>query len=135
MQKIKAKIILLSSLLVLSIPLAVPVSVSAQYDPNDCIKQGSKLVFPDGTACDPDLTDQGATLTDYLADILNIISIIVGVAAVVMLIVGGFRYVASAGKAESVQGAKNTILYAIIGLVVVALAQVVVQYILKQTLK
>ena len=40
----------------------------------------------------------------------------VGVLSVVMLIFGGFRYVISGGKKESVTNAKNTILYAIIGL-------------------
>lgn len=62
--------------------------------------------------------------------VINILSIIVGVAAVIMIIIGGFRYVTSGGDSASVNGAKNTILYAIIGLVVVALAQFIVRFVL-----
>ena len=47
---------------------------------------------------------------------INIMLFGVGVLSVVMLIFGGFRYVISGGKKESVTNAKNTILYAIIGL-------------------
>jgi len=50
-----------------------------------------------------------------------------------MLIFGGFRYVTSGGKQESVTSAKNTIIYAIIGLVIVALAQIIVQFVLNKT--
>jgi hypothetical protein len=47
-----------------------------------------------------------------------------------MIIVGGLRYVTSGGSDASVTGAKNTILYAVIGLVIVALAQVLVHFVL-----
>ena len=77
--------------------------------------------------------DQTAVFNSLLAKIINIISIIVGVIAVIMIIVGGFRYIASGGKQESVTGAKNTILYALIGLIIVALAQVIVRFVLKKT--
>jgi hypothetical protein len=58
--------------------------------------------------------------------------VIVGVAAVIMIIIGGFRYITSSGDSASVNSAKNTILYAIIGLVIVALAQVIVRFVLNQ---
>jgi hypothetical protein len=69
---------------------------------------------------------------NLLAKIINIISVIVGVVAVIMIIIGGFRYITSGGSPEKVSGAKNTILYGIIGLIIVALAQVVVRFVLKQ---
>jgi hypothetical protein len=50
-----------------------------------------------------------------------------------MIIYAGFRYVTSGGREDAVKGAKNTILYAIIGLVVVALSQIIVHYVLSQT--
>jgi beta-lactamase regulating signal transducer with metallopeptidase domain len=62
--------------------------------------------------------------------IVNLLSVIVGVVAVIMIIVGGLRYVTSGGSDSSVTGAKNTILYAIIGLIIVALAQVLVHFVL-----
>ena len=48
---------------------------------------------------------------------INIMLFGVGVLSVVMLIFGGFRYVISGGKKESVTNAKNTILYAIINFI------------------
>ena len=54
---------------------------------------------------------------------------IVGAVAVIMLIIGGLRYVLSSGNSSSVEGAKNTILYAIIGIVVAALAFAAVTFV------
>jgi hypothetical protein len=47
-----------------------------------------------------------------------------------MIIVGGLKYITSGGDSGNVSGAKNTILYAIVGLVVVALAQIIVRFVL-----
>ena len=47
-----------------------------------------------------------------------------------MIIVGGFKYITSGGNDGNVSTAKNTILYAVIGLVIVALAQIIVRYVL-----
>ncbi len=63
-------------------------------------------------------------------NVINILSVIVGAVSVIMIIVGGFRYVVSNGDSNATAGAKNTILYAIIGLVVVLFAQVIVRFIL-----
>ena len=60
---------------------------------------------------------------------INIISIVVAVIAVIMIIIGGFKYITSNGDSGAVSGAKNTILYAVVGLVVVALAQVIVRFV------
>jgi Type IV secretion system pilin len=76
----------------------------------------------------------GESITDkinkFLRRLINIISAIIGVVAVIMIIFGGFRYVTSGGNDSSVTSAKNTILYAIIGLVIVALAQLLVRFVL-----
>lgn len=75
-----------------------------------------------------------ATANDSLktiaGQIVNVFSIIVGIAAVIMIIVGGFRYITSGGDSNNVSGAKNTLIYAIVGLIVVALAQFIVHYVL-----
>jgi hypothetical protein len=47
-----------------------------------------------------------------------------------MIIVGGLKYILSAGDSGNVTSAKNTIVYAIVGLVIVALAQFVVRFVL-----
>ena len=46
-----------------------------------------------------------------------------------MLIFGGFRYVVSGGKKESVTDAKNTILYAIVGLLLAIFAYAIIQFV------
>ena len=77
-------------------------------------------------------TETGASTTvDSIVGLgVNIISVIVGIAAVIMIILGGFKYITSGGDSSSVQSAKNTILYAIIGLVVVAMAQMITGFVL-----
>ena len=62
--------------------------------------------------------------------IINIFSIVVGAVSVIMIIIGGFRYIISGGDSSGVSGAKNTILYAIVGLVIVIFAQVIIRFIL-----
>lgn len=69
-----------------------------------------------------------------LSDIINIFSIIVGITAVIMIVYAGFRYVTSGGNQESVKSAKQTLIYALIGLVIVALAQVIVKFVLHQAI-
>ena len=70
------------------------------------------------------------SINNLIHTVINILSVIVGVVAVVMIIIGGLRYVTSGGNDTSVTGAKNTILYAVIGLVIVALSQIMVRFIL-----
>jgi hypothetical protein len=47
-----------------------------------------------------------------------------------MIIIGGLKYVTSNGDSNSISSAKNTIIYALIGIVVVAIAQSVVRFVL-----
>ena len=62
--------------------------------------------------------------------IINIFSIVVGAVSVIMIIIGGFRYIISGGDSSGVSNAKNTILYAIVGLVIVLFAQVIIRFVL-----
>lgn len=64
--------------------------------------------------------------------ITNILLFIIGAIAVVMLIIGGIRYVVSSGDQNAVTSAKNTILYAIIGIVVAFLAYAAVNFVTSQ---
>jgi magnesium-transporting ATPase (P-type) len=69
-------------------------------------------------------------LTKNIGNIINIMIGVIGIAAVIMLIIGGFRYVFSQGDEKGVKGAKDTILYAIIGIVVALLAFAIVNFVL-----
>ena len=55
---------------------------------------------------------------------------LIGAISVIMLIIGGIRYVVSGGDSTAVQNAKNTILYAIVGVVVAILAYAVVNFVI-----
>lgn len=61
--------------------------------------------------------------------VVNILLFIIGAIAVIMLIIGGIRYVVSGGDQTAVTGAKNTILYAIVGIVVAILAYAAVSFV------
>jgi hypothetical protein len=127
---------LLGAATLLVVPLAIPALASAEDPPTigACLAQGSNLVTPQvDTTCDQTNTDNGATnINNIIKTAINVFSVIVGVVAVIMIIVGGFRYITSGGDTGNVSGAKNTIIYAIIGLVVVALAQFIVQFVLNK---
>ncbi|HEX5456185.1 MAG TPA: pilin [Candidatus Saccharimonadales bacterium] len=96
--------------------------------------QGSELSFPIGptprNACDFKGNRPETRLNNLVATIVNLFSVLVGIIAVLMVIVGGFRYITSGGDSGNVSSAKNTILYAIVGLVIVALAQFIVKFVL-----
>lgn len=61
--------------------------------------------------------------------VTNVLLFLVGAISVIMLIVGGIRYVVSGGDQGAVTSAKNTILYAIVGIVVAILAYAVVNFV------
>lgn len=63
--------------------------------------------------------------------ITNVMLFVIGAISVIMLIVGGIRYVVSGGDSTKVQEAKNTILYAIVGVVVAILAYAVVNFVIQ----
>lgn len=63
-------------------------------------------------------------------NVINVLLFIIGVISVIMIIVGGVRYAVSGGSAEQVKGAKNTIMYAIIGVVIAILAYAIVNFVL-----
>lgn len=130
-QKLKALILTVFSLLVVAAP--VPVLAQTQANPQDQLCSGAVNLKIDGGSTCSAATGGTSSLNDIIAKVINIFSVIVGIIAVIMIIVGGFFYITSGGKQESVQKAKNTILYAIIGLVIVALAQVIVKFVLQKS--
>lgn len=71
-----------------------------------------------------------ANLMGVITIISNSLLLMVGVVAVLFLILGGFQYITSAGNPESIGKAKNTILYAVIGIIVTLLAWAGVVFIL-----
>ena len=90
---------------------------SPAYEANGCGKSGSDK------------------LSKTIMNIINVVLGIVGIIAVIYIIIGGINYMTSLGDPGKVQKAKNTILYAIIGLVVVILAGVIVNFVISAATK
>ena len=65
-----------------------------------------------------------------LNKITNILLFVIGALSVIMLIIGGLRYVISGGNATAVTAAKNTILYAIVGLIIAFLAYAAIGFVI-----
>lgn len=77
-------------------------------------------------------SDQPAVLFGdggIFAQVTNVMLFIVGAISVIMIIIGGLRYVLSGGDSANVSAAKNTILYAIVGIIVALLAYAAVNFI------
>lgn len=62
--------------------------------------------------------------------ITNVLLFVIGAVSVIMLIIGGVRYVVSGGDSAAVTSAKNTILYAVIGIIVAILAYALVNFVI-----
>jgi Type IV secretion system pilin len=72
-------------------------------------------------------------LSSVIKTAIEILSAVGAIAAIITIIVGGIRYITSGGDAANVSSAKNTILYALVGLIVVAFAQIIVRFVLERT--
>ena len=67
--------------------------------------------------------------TGVFSKISSVLLFIVGAIAVIMIVIGGLRYVISGGDSSQVQGAKNTILYALVGVIIAILAYAAVNFV------
>lgn len=101
--------------------VAGPVVLAATVDTTDQVQKGIDAAGGSGASA--------TNLPALIKSIINILLYIAGAVAVVMLILGGIRYITSNGKQDQVTAAKNTIMYAIIGLIVVILAYAIVQFV------
>jgi hypothetical protein len=122
-----------AALLALGAVPAVAMAAPGDADIQNATCKGANLNLAGGVdsqTCRNVTQNTGDDANDLVATIINIFSIIVGVVSVIMIIYGGFRYITSGGESSNITAAKNTILYAIIGLVIVALAQFIVKFVL-----
>ena len=70
------------------------------------------------------------TLIGSITSIVNVLLTLAAVIAVIFVIIGGVRYITSQGDEDAALLAKNTIIYAILGVIVIALSAVVVNFLL-----
>lgn len=117
MKFLSAILISMFSLVMLSVPL-VETSVYAACNPADstCIDVSS-------------LPNQNPNTSNIVATILNIFFVIIGSISVLMVTIAGFKFITSSGKPEEVAKAKDTILYAGVGIIVCVMAVTIVSFI------
>lgn len=114
---------ILSAMLLAPFILATPAHAQLFSGSKEEACRGANL---QDAPCSADQATAAQTQINTVIDnAIGILSIIVGVVSVIMLMIGGFKYITSSGDSNNVNSAKNTILYAIIGLAVAAMAQVI----------
>jgi len=104
-----------------------------------------KATPPSGTSSDAGCTDAKSCVTnglqatggtssktsisDIFKTIVNVLLFVIGAISVIMIIIGGIKYTTSNGDSSSVTSAKNTILYAVVGLLVSMFAYAIVNFV------
>lgn len=126
-KKLKLLFISAAALVTVAAPVAVTVTASAS-DITNGLCTGADLKTSGGSCGTADTN----TFSSVLTNIINLLSLIIGVVAVIMVIWGGFNYITSGGDSGKVGTAKSTIMYAIIGLIIVAFAQLIVKFVLNK---
>lgn len=106
------------------------VQASAPASINTVCSQSSNT--NESAACnDQNKTDNPITGPNgVLTKVTQILVYIIGIASVIVIIIGGLRYILSNGDANTVNTAKNSIIYALVGLVIAILAQTIVTFVL-----
>lgn len=95
----------------------------------EAICQGAGGTWNGGTGT---CTAPGPNAPSIVIKAVRLFSVVIGVIAVVMVMISGVKYMTSQGDANAVASAKNTLLYALVGIVVAALAQGIVKYVLNR---
>lgn len=116
-----------------------PATVLAQAPPPDnSLFKNSKSEACAGAQLEPSAATSACTepaqsgFNKLLGTVINIFSVIIAIIAVIMIMISGMRYITSGGDSNSVTSAKNGLLYAVIGLVIVAMAQFIVKFVLNK---
>ncbi len=123
----------------LAIPLLMAVGIfaalplTAAASPASEVTDGLEAAGDsDAKNCGPEGSKRKCTLGDSIKTITNVLLFVIGAVAVIMIILGGIRYTTSNGDSSQITAAKNTILYAVIGLVVALLAYAIIDFVIVQ---
>lgn len=96
----------------------------------------SSPVYADLPQCDTANANTAICQTDQsliggiLQDVINVMLYLAGAIAVIMIVVGGIRYITSDGDPGAASKAKNTIIYALVGLVVAVMSYAIVNFVI-----
>jgi len=100
--------------------MLAPVTYAACTDAKSCVTDGLKATGG---------TSSKTSVADIFKTIVNVLLFVIGAISVIMIIVGGIKYTTSNGDSSSVTSAKNTIMYAVVGLLVSMFAYAIVNFI------
>jgi cytochrome bd-type quinol oxidase subunit 2 len=124
MKRTKLYIAVFSLLLSLGVGILGPVPISSASPQSVvCGTLGA------GSGCGS-TPSNGINLDNTIQAVVNILSVLVGVVAVIMIIIAGLRFITANGDSGSIASARTSIIYAIVGLAVVALSQLIVKFVL-----
>lgn len=84
-----------------------------------------------GIACEADAEGEQSRLVEFISNIVDKLLGFVALAGVVMLIIGGLLYIFSFGSEDSAKQAKRIIFYVIIGLLVIAVSAMLINFIIR----
>jgi hypothetical protein len=126
MSKIQ-KIILAVSLIANLGLVLTPAAASAQLHELRCGANSAATGTDNGNCPDG---PNAPSLNETIAKIINVLSSLAGVVAVIMIMVGGFRYITSGGDSAKATSARGTIINSVIGLVIAVFAQIIVRFVL-----
>lgn len=146
-EKIKKQLLIWSTAILFLTPMVGGTLIASATAPAGCnqvsgaVANGAQNSLPNnngvttgGNAINCSSTGASTgSLTSIARTVITWFSILVGAASVIMIIYGGFRYIISGGQSDRVGAAKNSLIYAIIGLAIVALAQLIVHFVLTQS--
>jgi hypothetical protein len=101
--------------------------------------EGTCAKAPDSSVCKADAAARGDDRSDNVVlktinTAADIIALVAGLLAVIMIIVAGFSYATAGGNAEGTKNARNRIIYAAVGLVIIASAWTITRFITEKVL-
>ena len=120
MKRIFASLAITTLTLFMPMALVAPTYAACSNDAEGQVLQGFS-----------DCTNDGSTkVNSLLSSIITILSAAIGIAAVIMIIIAGLKFVTAGGESNAVASAKSTLIYALVGLAIAALAQVLVHFVI-----
>lgn len=130
-RRLKLLVLSVLSMSVMSLALAGPVAAFDLFgDP--CANNSDAAVCKDGNAAQSQDDNSIYGPNGVVSVIVNILSIIIGVAAIIVIIISGIQYMVSTGDPTKVNNAKNAILYALVGLMIAVVARTVVVFVINK---
>ena len=125
--------LLITLVLILGSTILMPVTTFASPYNNLCnngqITDGSNGVNNNALCSDTPTSNPVLGANGIIAKVTNIVTIIAGIAAVIMIVISGLQFVLANGDANRVATARNTIIFSVVGLIVIVLARFIIEFV------